>query len=808
MTGYSDRFGGSVLSPSDVAYSRLVMSGVGTDTDWPAYADGTLPVLARLMDIDTTTTTGSSVRLPEATLVSVGQDVVFFNTGPNPFFVLDFAGNILANILSGQQRYIYLTDNTTAAGTWRSILMGVGAASNDAGALAGAGLKAVGATLSQSSLVATVTAGFTLATSDRAKLIVNTGGTFVTVLPTAAVIGDDFFAELRNQGTGVWVILATGGGHVDGSATVALQPGESCFIHSSTTGEWYTVGRGRNQQFNFTQLLLALAGGSRTLSLTEASNVVQTYTGALASAQTLVLPAVVQVYYISNQTTGFPFTVQSPTPGATLSIPSGQNAVVFCDGVNVINASTSIGGISSLLLNAGTVGSPSLAMPVTNNGLFAPSSTSMAVSAGGVEAVRWSAGQTLAPSGTLALPSYSFTAAANSGLYAPSAGAVSIVTGAASRLTVTVAGDVGINTDTPNYLGSLSPTVTIESALQGSREFASSRADATGAGVGQLNWWYKTNSASHNNIAKLIVQTDGVTANQRGGAFVFQVKANAATALVEALRISNSGNVGLGDASTGNILESIRDLNGAVLNVVRNVNAGASATAGLQLESGAGKLVNFYAQGASNYFVMSGQGGIVTKYADFDSHIWRNNAGVTKVTLGATGLVLATGNVVQLADAQNLQWGGTAVAVVGSNAANTLSLVTNSIARLSIDSAGKLTDTTGTELGWKTVPQNSQSAAYTLVLADSGKHLLHPSADVTARIFTIPANASVAFPIGTAVTFVNQNAAGVVTIAITTDTMRLAGVGSTGSRTLAANGIATALKITATEWIISGTGLT
>jgi hypothetical protein len=107
-----------------------------------------------------------------------------------------------------------------------------------------------------------------------------------------------------------------------------------------------------------------------------------------------------------------------------------------------------------------------------------------------------------------------------------------------------------------------------------------------------------------------------------------------------------------------------------------------------------------------------------------------------------------------------------------------------------------------------TKPQNSRSAAYTLTAADAGAHLFHPSADTTARTFTIPANASVAWPIGTEVTFVNQNAAGVLTIAITTDTMRLAGPGTTGSRTLAANGIAAALKITATEWIISGTGLT
>ena len=109
---------------------------------------------------------------------------------------------------------------------------------------------------------------------------------------------------------------------------------------------------------------------------------------------------------------------------------------------------------------------------------------------------------------------------------------------------------------------------------------------------------------------------------------------------------------------------------------------------------------------------------------------------------------------------------------------------------------------------YSNIPQNSQSAAYTLVLADAQKHIFHPSADTTARVWTIPANSSVAFPVGTAVTFVNQNAGGVITIAITTDTMRLAGAGTTGSRTLAANGIATALKVASTEWIISGTGLT
>jgi len=144
----------------------------------------------------------------------------------------------------------------------------------------------------------------------------------------------------------------------------------------------------------------------------------------------------------------------------------------------------------------------------------------------------------------------------------------------------------------------------------------------------------------------------------------------------------------------------------------------------------------------------------------------------------------------------------TLTGVVGTTATQTLTNKT-------ISGADNVLTVDGTNaVGFRIIPQNSQSTAYTAVLADSGKQIFHPSADTTARTFTIPANSSVAYPIGTALTFINQNGAGVVTIAITSDTMRLAGAGTTGSRTLAANGVATAIKLTATEWLISGTGLT
>jgi len=105
------------------------------------------------------------------------------------------------------------------------------------------------------------------------------------------------------------------------------------------------------------------------------------------------------------------------------------------------------------------------------------------------------------------------------------------------------------------------------------------------------------------------------------------------------------------------------------------------------------------------------------------------------------------------------------------------------------------------------IPENSQSANYTLIASDAGKFIYHPASDANARTFTIPANASVAFSVGTVVSFVNLSA-NALTIAITSDTMYLAGPGTTGSRTLAQYGCCTALKTDATAWIISGTNLT
>jgi hypothetical protein len=123
---------------------------------------------------------------------------------------------------------------------------------------------------------------------------------------------------------------------------------------------------------------------------------------------------------------------------------------------------------------------------------------------------------------------------------------------------------------------------------------------------------------------------------------------------------------------------------------------------------------------------------------------------------------------------------------------------------------------TGVATGrWLVVPQqgfpllqNIQKANYTTVLSD-GNNSLYSDGSV-ADTWTIAANASVAYPIGTTLTFVNDSVGGsnAMTIAITSDTLVWAATAGTGSRTLAAGGMASALKVTSTRWIINGGGLT
>ena len=146
--------------------------------------------------------------------------------------------------------------------------------------------------------------------------------------------------------------------------------------------------------------------------------------------------------------------------------------------------------------------------------------------------------------------------------------------------------------------------------------------------------------------------------------------------------------------------------------------------------------------------------------------------------------------------------GATTAANARTNLGAAASGANTDITSLEQDVAIVATGTIGTDsIGYRGAPQNAQTGAYALTLNDNGKHI-----SITTGGITIPANASVAFPIGATIVIYN-NSGSSQTIAITSDTLRQAGTTNTGSRTLAGYGLATVVKVAATVWVISGAGL-
>lgn len=427
MTTFSDQFGGSTLTASQVAYRELSLAA-SMALQWPQYASQD-DVLARIMNFEEAGA-GLAFIMPDARDVSPGYDTIFVNSGAYSVQLLMNDGfSPIALVAPGERRWVCLADNSTANGTWLTTLFGVGTGTLDIAGAAGAGLSALGTQLNLAISVVDVPANKIVAETDRATAIRWTGGTGTLTLPLSGSLRPRFFFEVRNQGTGALTLAGSGGGLIDGVPNLILNVGESCFVHAGT-GSWMTIGRGRPAQFNFTQLQKTVTGGTVNLTLTEASNVVQTYTGALISNVDIVLPAVVQVYYISNQTSGaFNFRLKNPgSGGATVSLPSGQNAIVFSDGINVINAATTVAGIGQLTFGAGTVSAPSVAIGATNTGLYAPTSTSLGVTAGGALAIIFDAtGALVSGAGNRALGVKSTDSAASVEIDRP-AGAEGIVT--------------------------------------------------------------------------------------------------------------------------------------------------------------------------------------------------------------------------------------------------------------------------------------------------------------------------------------------------------------------------------------------
>ena len=398
---YVSPFTGDVIQPTDVSFRAVTLSA-NTQLNWPSNSTTNTDFASRIMQV--TASAGSlNLYMPPADQTSVGNDALIRNIGANTFTVKDYAGtNTIVSVAAGESKYIYITANPTAQGSWGVIAFGTGTSSADAATLAGYGLVASGATLNQSHPSSSITTGTTLAATDRAQTRVWAGGAGTATLPAAATLGNNWFTLFKNNGTGSFTISCTGAELIDGNSTKTFNPTESAFIVCTGTA-YVTVGYGVSNQFAFTSLTKSVTGGAVTLTNNEAANNIQEYVGSLTSNVVVTFPAVVNLYVISNQTTdnGFTFTVTTGL-GFTATIPPGQQATLICDGTNFLNANTTQAGASTVSLVDGSVGTPSLNFAAeTSTGLYRPSAGELGISVLGTKRVGVTAtGVTVTGSGT------------------------------------------------------------------------------------------------------------------------------------------------------------------------------------------------------------------------------------------------------------------------------------------------------------------------------------------------------------------------------------------------------------------------
>ena len=338
-TSFTQVFGGTTIYPSDVSYLPLALDA-DISLEWPLEATTGNNVVARIIDI--TPSGPYTITLPDAMSVGVGQTVLFNNLGPDTITIDNAAGNAILSIGAGEQWQAYLINNTTAGGVWRTFRYGAAVAQAQAAALAGAGLIADGSELAQNYDVTDFSiTPYSLTSPDRAKVFVWNGGLGTLNLPTAVAAGDGWFVQVRNGGQGDLTIDPAGSELINAGSTLRLQPGDSAVVVSDGI-QWYTIGLGQQAVFAFDYTTIAVTGGTYTLSGSELNRISYRFNGTLTSNVTIVVPATVQQYWVNNATTA-PFTLglQASGSATTTLVTQGETAIVYCDGTDIIPATTS-----------------------------------------------------------------------------------------------------------------------------------------------------------------------------------------------------------------------------------------------------------------------------------------------------------------------------------------------------------------------------------------------------------------------------------------------------------------------------------
>jgi hypothetical protein len=406
MPTYVSPFTGTVVTPTDVSYYPLSFSTNQT-LAWESSVNPPEVPAARIMDC-AASTTGLTITLPPANEGTTGADILFRNIGANAFTVQDVNGGQSIVINAGIAKYVYLSDNTTAAGVWQNVTFGAGTSYADATTLAGAGLTTLSGKLAVTQNISNVDVTPTINNNSRATTFNWGGGVGTLTLPVPTTLSAGWFIAFRNNGTGTLTIEPTSPALINGQANIETNPGDSGFImYDSASIGYITVGWQSAANVSFTAATYDVdAIPSDTLNLVSFAPIIQTYiaqSGTRSTTLNVTLPAITQVYLIVNNTQDPSYNITFVNDGSLQSpivLEAGDTVIILSDGYSLFPLSQTSSGTFRVL--NGTAALPAYSFDSdTSTGMYLVGSGVLGLSANGVQIARLDGSNLLNPTVTL-----------------------------------------------------------------------------------------------------------------------------------------------------------------------------------------------------------------------------------------------------------------------------------------------------------------------------------------------------------------------------------------------------------------------
>lgn len=361
--------GGDPINPNPFTYSQISMT-ISIALVWPSNTQDATYTATDWIDI--TSTSALTVTMPPANGAGTGQEVVFNNYGSYTITINDADGGNITTVTSGSTIRVWITDNSDSDGIWRVANIGSGTTQAVASMLAGYGIVAQSGLLSQSMPFLTYSTNVTLNAGSRAAFVNWTGGAGVFTLAAPATLGNNWFTDVHNGGTGILTINA-GAATIDTAATEAVAIGQGFTI--TTDGvNFYTSGKSPASTLSYTFLTKSVAGSSDvTLTSSESAYSIIYLTGAITANINVIVPVAANEWVFFNNTSGaYTLTVKTASGGG-VAITQGNRRILNCDGTDVnYSDSSASGSVTSIATGTGLSGGP-----ITTSGTLSISNTAV-----------------------------------------------------------------------------------------------------------------------------------------------------------------------------------------------------------------------------------------------------------------------------------------------------------------------------------------------------------------------------------------------------------------------------------------------